>query len=185
MQACLKNTFTTPETRQSKTLLTIDERRSKSLETVFTIAICRKMGDKWQSKTRFLAIFDLRSSIILTFSIAAYPVCLRISHKYQNLVSWLIFLYPAADRNGFRPFVHNTFVSALYLLNPSNDFHWTSSKCSSYLGGVQNPWLGSADHGQGHTSMSLYLPFNSCALHISRTFEWFSLNPQSDDVQSQ
>ena len=55
----------------------------KSLETVFLIAICRqsgdkwqskKPGDKWQSKTLFRMIFDLRSSIVLTFSIAGYPV---------------------------------------------------------------------------------------------------------------
>ena len=32
--------------RQPKTLLTIDERGSKSLETVFLIAICRQLGDK-------------------------------------------------------------------------------------------------------------------------------------------
>ena len=44
----------------------------KSLETVFLIAICRQSGDKWQSKTMFLAIFDLRSSIVLSFSIATY-----------------------------------------------------------------------------------------------------------------
>ena len=60
----------------SKTLLTIDERGSKSLDTVFSIAICRQLGDKLQSKTPLLAIFDLRSSIVLTFPIAAYPVCL-------------------------------------------------------------------------------------------------------------
>ena len=30
----------------------------KSLETEFLIAICRRTGDKWQSKTLFLAIFD-------------------------------------------------------------------------------------------------------------------------------
>ena len=40
------------------------------VETMFSIAIC----SQWQSKTLFLTIFDLRSSIILTFSIAAYPV---------------------------------------------------------------------------------------------------------------
>ena len=33
-----------------------------------------KSGDKWQSKTLFRTIFDLRSSIVLTFSIAGYPV---------------------------------------------------------------------------------------------------------------
>ena len=32
----------------------------KSLETVFSIAICRHSFDKWQSKALFLTIFDLR-----------------------------------------------------------------------------------------------------------------------------
>ena len=54
----------------------IDERRSKTLETVFSIAICRQSGDKWQSKSVFLTIFDLHSSIVSMFSIAAYPVCI-------------------------------------------------------------------------------------------------------------
>ena len=48
----------------------------KSLETVFSIAICRPSGDKWQSKKLFLTVFDLRSLIVLAFSIAAYPVCI-------------------------------------------------------------------------------------------------------------
>ena len=34
----------------------------------------KKSGDKWQSKTLFSTIIYLRSSIVLTFSIAAYPV---------------------------------------------------------------------------------------------------------------
>ena len=49
----------------------------KSIETVFSIVICRQCGDKWQSKTLFLTIFDQRSSIVLAFSVAAYPVCFR------------------------------------------------------------------------------------------------------------
>ena len=48
----------------------------KSLKTVFLIAICRRSGDKRQSRTRFLMILDLRSSIVLTFSIAACLKCL-------------------------------------------------------------------------------------------------------------
>ena len=32
----------------------------KSQETVFSVAICRQSGDKWQSETMFLTIFDLR-----------------------------------------------------------------------------------------------------------------------------
>ena len=46
----------------------------KSLEIVFSIAICRQLSNKWQSKTMFLTIFDLRSSIVLTISIAANQV---------------------------------------------------------------------------------------------------------------
>ena len=59
---------------QSKTLLTIDGRDRKSLEAAYLFAMCRQSGDKWQSKTLFLTIFDLRLSIELTFSIAASPV---------------------------------------------------------------------------------------------------------------
>ena len=47
----------------------------KSIETVFSIAICRQWGDKWQSKTLFILIFYLPSSIVLVLSIATYPVC--------------------------------------------------------------------------------------------------------------
>ena len=43
---------------------TIEERRSKSIETMFSIDICCLTGDKWQSKTLFLLIFDPRSSIV-------------------------------------------------------------------------------------------------------------------------
>ena len=50
--------LSTPDRRQSKTLF-INERGLKSLDTVFSIAICRQWGDKWQSKTLFLTFFDL------------------------------------------------------------------------------------------------------------------------------
>ena len=36
----------------------------KSLETGFFIVICHPTGDIWQSKTLFLAIFDLCLSIV-------------------------------------------------------------------------------------------------------------------------
>ena len=71
---CVTCNVNTPGRRQSKALSTIDESGSKSIETVFSIVICRQCGDKWQSKTLFITICDLRSSIVLTFSIAAYPV---------------------------------------------------------------------------------------------------------------
>ena len=48
----------------------------KSLETVFSIAICRQSDDKRQSKTLFLTILDIRSSlVVLTFPIAAFLKC--------------------------------------------------------------------------------------------------------------
>ena len=57
----------TPGRRQSKTLILSTNVDQKSLETEFSIAICRPTGDKWQSKAlflAFLAISDSRSSII-------------------------------------------------------------------------------------------------------------------------
>ena len=46
----------------------------KSVETVFLIVICSQSCDKWQSKT-VSNEFYLRSSTVLAFSIAVYPVC--------------------------------------------------------------------------------------------------------------
>ena len=64
----------TPDRGQSNTLSTMTNTGQKSTETVFFIAICCQCGDKWQSKTLFLTIFDICSSIVLVFSIATYPV---------------------------------------------------------------------------------------------------------------
>ena len=47
----------------------------KSLETEFSIAICRPTGDKWQPKTLFLANFDPRSSICKSVFECRLPVC--------------------------------------------------------------------------------------------------------------
>ena len=47
----------------SKTLIPLTNVDEKSLETEFLIAICHSIGDKWRSKTLFIAIFDLCSSI--------------------------------------------------------------------------------------------------------------------------
>ena len=56
----------------------------KSLETVFSVAICCQSGNKWQSKTLFLTIFDLRSSMVLTISIAAYPVWTSCCNNHRS-----------------------------------------------------------------------------------------------------
>ena len=54
----------TPGRRQSKTSILSTNVDQNSLETEFSIAICRQTGDKWQSKRLFLEIFDPRSSIV-------------------------------------------------------------------------------------------------------------------------
>ena len=61
------NNKPTSDRWQSKPLILSTNVDQKSLETVFSIAICRPTGDKWQSKTLFLAIFDPRSAIVQTF----------------------------------------------------------------------------------------------------------------------
>ena len=57
----------TPDRRQSKTSILSTNVDQKLLETGFLIAICRPTGDKWQSKTLFLAIFDPCSLILSVF----------------------------------------------------------------------------------------------------------------------
>ena len=57
-------TLITPDRRQSKTLILSTNVDQKSLETEFSVTICRPTGDKWQSITLFVAIFDPRSSIV-------------------------------------------------------------------------------------------------------------------------
>ena len=54
----------TPGRRQTKTPKLSRNVDQKWLETEFLIAICRQCGNKWQSKTLFLLIFDPRSSIV-------------------------------------------------------------------------------------------------------------------------
>ena len=65
------------------TLILSTNTDQKSLETVFSIAICRQFGDKWQLKTQLLTIFYLCLSIVLTFLIVANP-CLDLLFEQQN-----------------------------------------------------------------------------------------------------
>ena len=60
---CTPSKFT-PGRRQSKTPILSRNVDQKSMETVFSIAICHQCGDKWQSKTLFLSIFDPHSSFV-------------------------------------------------------------------------------------------------------------------------
>ena len=54
----------TPGRRQSKKLILQTNVDQKLFEAELSIAICHRTGDKWQSKTLFLAIFDSCSSIV-------------------------------------------------------------------------------------------------------------------------
>ena len=65
----------TPGSRQSKTLYTLDECGLKIARNSVFDCHLSPVGRQMASKTLFLTIFDLRSSIIMTFSIVAYPVC--------------------------------------------------------------------------------------------------------------
>ena len=56
---------------------------------MFLIAICRQSDDGCQSKTLFLTIFDLRLSIVLTFSFDAYPVCSTKSYVLSIDLDWV------------------------------------------------------------------------------------------------
>ena len=64
---------TTPGRQQLKKNKLSTNVDKKSLETEFPIAICRLTGDKWQSKTLFLAIFDPRSLIVKNVSVCLLP----------------------------------------------------------------------------------------------------------------
>ena len=59
----------------------------KSLETEFSIAICRPTGDKWQSKTLLLAIFDQCSSIVKSVFDCRLP---GVSMRYPVLFQFPI-----------------------------------------------------------------------------------------------
>ena len=70
----LESILITPDRWQSKKLIFTTNVDQKSLEIVFSIAICRQSVDKCQSKTLFLTIFDLRSSIVNSF----FDCCLSV-----------------------------------------------------------------------------------------------------------
>ena len=86
--------YITLDRQQSKTLLLSTNTDQTSLETeVFFIAICRQLGDKWQSKTLFLAFFNQCLSIVKSaFECRLYPVCKyhvlsnRHTYSYKSTV---------------------------------------------------------------------------------------------------
>ena len=79
----------TPGRRQWKTLIPATNVDQKSLKTEFLTGICRPTGDKWQSKTLFLSIFDPRSSIVKrVFSNRLPGVIIEVAYqKHTNMIS--------------------------------------------------------------------------------------------------
>ena len=76
--------------RQTKTLILSTNVDQTSLETEFLIAICRPTGDKWQSKTLFLAFVDPHSSIVKCVFDCRLSGVLNYSHWFatqENLSS--------------------------------------------------------------------------------------------------
>ena len=63
--------------RQSKTLVTIDERSSKIARNSVFDCHLSPVGRQMTIENSVSNYFGLRSSIVWTFSIAAYPVCIH------------------------------------------------------------------------------------------------------------
>ena len=55
------------------------------LKTEFSIAIFRPTGDKWQSKTLFLTIFDLRSSIVKSVFDCHLSGAILVTNDFEKL----------------------------------------------------------------------------------------------------
>ena len=58
----------------------------KPLETEFSIAICRHIVDKWQSKTLFLSIFDSRLSIVDSVFNSRLPIVSIQQNKSKEIL---------------------------------------------------------------------------------------------------
>ena len=76
----------TPGRRQLKTSILSTNVDQKSLETEFLIAICRPTGNKWQSKTLFLVIFDQRLSIVKSIFDCRLPGVMSVSVKPKGFL---------------------------------------------------------------------------------------------------
>ena len=61
----------------------------KSSETEFPIAIRRPVGNKWQSKMLFLAIFDPHSSIVKRVFDCSLPGVISLLHQQGLRVSFI------------------------------------------------------------------------------------------------
>ena len=88
-------------------------------ETVFSIAICRPTGDKWQLKTLFLAIYNPCSSIIQSLldcrllRVYAYYLLIIFPMKAQHFVNCRYLFWVTLEltnQNYFSQFFHSFFT---------------------------------------------------------------------------
>ena len=94
-----ENCKLTPDRRQSKTLILSTIVDPKKLETEILIVICRQFGDKWQSKTLFLAILSVFLAFVIhvrrlirAFSIVAYRAwnLVRLTNPFTQGQQWFL-----------------------------------------------------------------------------------------------
>ena len=69
-----------------QTLFTTDKPGSKSIKAVFSIAICRQSGHKWQSNTNhFWSVFVDSINVL----IATYPMCFMRRGNQEEITDFL------------------------------------------------------------------------------------------------
>ena len=117
--------MTTPDTLQSKMLLTIDKRGSKIARNSVFIAICSHLGNIWQSKTLFLTIFlsrffdsinifDCRLSSVVT--VLETLILTHFVKMTSNLIIRVVFLaFRESCRSG--ELIHEDHTSLLSLFH--------------------------------------------------------------------
>ena len=74
----------TVDRRQSKMLILSTNIDQKPLETVFSIAMCRQSGDKWQLKILFPAIFDTHSTIVKSVFDCCLPGVVMVKVSFSR-----------------------------------------------------------------------------------------------------
>ena len=105
-------------------LLTIYERGLKWLETEFSIAICRRTGNKWQLKALFLVIFDPNSSIIKSVFDCRLSCVLMVFLKviFETLILKINRQHKIREKNTEHAkhccFVFNPFYSYCSIIGP-------------------------------------------------------------------
>ena len=89
----------TPDRGQSKSFNQSTNVNQKLLEIEFLIAICRLTGDKWQSKTLFLAIIGLCSSMVQSvFDCRLFSVRMQLTNSGVGIFFCYVLLTATGTR---------------------------------------------------------------------------------------